>query len=100
MADQVDWEMAARLTLYESLFVHMFANEARAMPDGGRDWLKRFGEEVVEFVAQRTRFPRTLSEDEQQEWRMQVGIVTERMFSRAEVKRQEFLRDRGTGRPG
>jgi hypothetical protein len=86
----IDWELAARLTLYQALFVHLLAHQAAAAADG-KEQLQQFGEACTKFVAESARFPRRLSADEAQEWRLHAKLVADRLFAAAEVKRQEFV---------
>lgn len=91
----IDFELAARLTLYQVLFVHLLAHQASAAANG-REQLEQFGEACTRFLADRSRFSRKLGPEELQEWNLHTGLVAGRLFAEAETKRQEFVRSRET----
>lgn len=92
-----DWELQARLSVHEHLLVLQLAITAAAMPAGGGEWLKRFAGDFIYNVTQKGSFPRVLSEEDQLEGRLACRVVSERLFAKAELKRNEFVQMRSGG---
>lgn len=89
MTSEVDWELAARLTLHELLFEVQLAQSCAAAADGQR-LLETFRDAILDRLLHRTSFGRVLTEQECEEWTLNARTLTERLFARAESRRSEI----------
>jgi hypothetical protein len=98
MASDVDWELYARLNLYEFLFEVMLARQAASIPNGQAE-LAEFRAAIVDRMVNRARMSMRLSDEDHVEWKLNAKAVTERLFDKAEDRRAEIAATLGN-KPG
>ncbi len=87
--DDVDWELAARLTLHELLHEIQLANLFASMPNGQHAFAA-FGADLVDRMVHRSRASSNLTDAQRAEWAVNAKTVTERLLARAEARRAEI----------
>jgi hypothetical protein len=85
----IDWELVARLNLYEFLHEIHLANVFASMPNG-QDALAAFGADLVDRMVHRSRVAANLSDEQRAEWAVNAKTVTERLLMRAEARRKDL----------
>lgn len=85
----IDWELVARLNLYEFLFEVGFANEFARHPQGAAQ-LAAFRDDIQKAMLERGRFAQILSDDQRAECMLHIQTVTGRFFEKTEKRRKEL----------
>lgn len=88
--NDIDFDLAARLNLYEKLFVQALGACYADMPDG-EVALLRFRNECLDFLGT-VRTPFTMTNEQRAEWRLHCDVVTGQLFDRVERQRAFLLR--------